>query len=296
VVHGMAGGEQHDPVSRRDSSYIFPRHPNEVDRLDLQHFALQEAAGANYLAPVLSPALILDVGSGTGRWAAELCVDFPEAMVVALDLQASKPHALPNYRFVRSNVLEGLPFASDSFDFVHQRLLGTGLPLKSWAAVVRDLVRVSRPNGWVELVEGRFDLQPAGAATARLFQLAWRLASSLGLDTTGITFGSLDDYLLRAGAVQVERRTLEIPVGEWGGRIGSFIASDFRAAFTRLCEVFQARFDLSAEECGQLVQNAQREWETERSRWAVALAIGRKPAASPPTGEGGQEPPRTATG
>ena len=279
MVHGMAGGEQHDLAFRKNTSYIFPRHPNEVDRLDLQHFALREAAGVNFLAPVWRPALILDVGSGTGRWAAELCADFPEALVIALDLQASKVHPLPNYRFVRGNVLDGLPFGGDTFDFVHQRLLGPGLPLKSWGAVVQDLVRVSRPNGWVELVEGRFDLEPAGAATARLFKLAWRLASTLGLDTTGITFGRLDDYLRRAGAVEVQKRTLEIPVGEWGGRVGSFIASDFRAAFTRLCEVFQARFDVSAEECRQLLQDAQREWETERSRWAVAFAVGRKPAA-----------------
>ena len=279
MVRIMAGGEQHNLAARRDASYIFPRHPNEVDRLDLQHFALREAAGANFLAPVWQPSLILDVGSGTGRWAADLCAEFPEAMVIALDLQPSKPHPLPNYRFVRSNVLDGLPFSTDTFDFVHQRLLGPGLPLKSWAAVLGDLVRVSRPNGWLELVEGRFDLEPAGAATARLFQLAWRLASSLGLDTTGITFDRLDDYLRRAGAVEVQKRTLEVPVGEWGGRVGSFIASDFRAAFTRLCEVFQARFDVSAEECRQLLQDAQREWETERSRWAVAFAVGHKPPA-----------------
>lgn len=272
-------GEQQELASPRNASYIFPRHPTEVDRLDLQHFALREAVGASYMAPLLNPALILDIGSGTGRWALDLCAEFPEALVVALDLQAATQHTVPNYRFVRGDVLQGLPFADDTFDFVHQRLLGTGLPLKAWAAEVRELVRVSRPDGWVELVEGRFQLEPAGEATAELFKLAWRLAGLLGLDTTGITFQTLDGYLRRAGAVDVQRQTLEIPVGEWGGRIGSFIASDFRAAFTRLCQVFQARFDLSAEECRRLLQDAQREWETERSHWAVAFAIGRKPAS-----------------
>ena len=33
-------------------AYLFPRHPSEVDRLDVQHYALREALGANYLAPV----------------------------------------------------------------------------------------------------------------------------------------------------------------------------------------------------------------------------------------------------
>jgi SAM-dependent methyltransferase len=273
----MAGGEPRGPVSRREGSYIFPRHPAEVDRLDLQHFALREVLGGNHLAPISRPARILDVGSGTGRWAAELSMDFPDALVVALDLQPSQPIPLPNYRFLRGNVLHGLPFAGDSFDFVHQRLLGPGLPLKSWAAVVQEEVRVTKANGWVQLVEGRFSMEPAGPATARLFDLAWRLASSLGLDTTGITFRSLDGYLLRAGAVDVERRSVEVPVGEWGGRIGSFIASDFRAAFARLCEVFQTRFKVPGQECRQLLQDAQREWESHRSTWTVAYAIGRKP-------------------
>lgn len=275
----MAGGEQQNAASRGDAPYIFPRHPSEVDRLDLQHFALREALGGNYIAPVSSPRLVLDVGSGTGRWGAEVCVDFPQALVICLDLLPARPQRQSNYRFVRANVLQGLPFVEGTFDFVHQRLLGPGLPLKCWAAVVQDLVRVARPGGWVEIVEGRFDLEPAGPATQRLFTLAWRLASSLGLDTTGITFRSLDGYLRRAGAVEVERRTAEIPVGEWGGRVGSFIATDFRAAFRSLGDAFQARFDVSAEECRELLQNAQHEWETDRSVWTVAIAVGRKPGA-----------------
>jgi hypothetical protein len=127
------------------------------------------------------------------------------------------------------------------------------------------------------MVEGRFDLDHAGPATARLFDMAWRLASSLGLDTTGITFRSLDTYLRRAGTVDVERRAVEVPVGEWGGRVGSFIATDFRSAFTRLCEAFEARFGVPVEESRGLVHDAHREWEAGRATWAVAIAFGRKP-------------------
>jgi hypothetical protein len=59
--------------------------------------------------------------------------------------------------------------------------------------------------------------------------------------------------------VDVERRTADLPVGEWGGKVGSFIATDFRAAFTRLGEVFQARFDVSVEESRELLQDARRD-------------------------------------
>jgi hypothetical protein len=63
----MANAESNQPASPGSASYLFLRHPTEVDRLDLQHFALLEGLGTNYLAPVSEPAVILDVGSGTGR-------------------------------------------------------------------------------------------------------------------------------------------------------------------------------------------------------------------------------------
>lgn len=91
-------------------NYVLPRHPTEVDRLDVQHYAMREALAANYLAPIERPERILDVGWGTGQWAYELCQQFPEAIVVGLDLEPSKPERPANYRFIKADLLKGLPF------------------------------------------------------------------------------------------------------------------------------------------------------------------------------------------
>ena len=136
---------------------MLPRHPTEVDRLDIQHYAMRDALGAEYLSPLRHPLLILDVGCGTGQWAFELCPQFPEAVVVGLDIEPSKPERPTNYRFLRASLLAsllaGLPFRDCLFDFVHQRLLQSGVPLESWSRVVSDLVRATRPGGWIELIE-----------------------------------------------------------------------------------------------------------------------------------------------
>src|SRR5215472_9201927 len=203
--------------SSGSAGYIFPRHPGEVDRLDLQHYALHEALGENYLAPVGTPQSVLDVGCGSGQWAYDLCMEYSDALVVGIDLVPSKPDRPPNFRFVRSNVLQGLPFVSDQFDFVHQRLLVGGVPANSWPALVHDLVRVTRPGGWIELVEVGFEVEPAGPATTRMVEMMQRLGRSLGLDTTGIVIRSLDEYLRRAGVTDIQQRSLTIPIGEWGG-------------------------------------------------------------------------------
>jgi SAM-dependent methyltransferase len=264
------------------SGYLFPRHPAEVDRLDVQHYALREELGTNHLAPVERPANILDVGCGTGQWAFELCAEFPEARVVGFDLEASKPERLANYRFVRGDLLRGLPFADERFDFVHQRLLAaSGVPLKLWAIVVRDLVRVTRRGGWVELVEAPPELGSSGPATAHLFELVRRLGRSLGLDTTGIIVGSLDTYLRDAGLEMVQRRAVDLPIGEWGGRVGSLLESGVRAGLTRLCDdVFQAKFGITAEECRNLLRATHEEWGEYRTMSNFTYAYGRKPVGA----------------
>src|SRR5262249_46359129 len=162
-----SGGEQRNGGG---DAYMLPRHATEIDRLDIQHYALREALQGNHVAPLEGPGAVLDVGSGTGQWAFDLCAEYPEAMVVGLDLVLGKVDRRPgNYRHVRANVLQGLPFADNRFDFVHQRLMVTALPLATWPDVVRDLVRVTRPGGWIELVESGDDIEPRGPATKRLF-------------------------------------------------------------------------------------------------------------------------------
>jgi SAM-dependent methyltransferase len=258
-------------------TYLFPRHPSERDRLDIQHYALREVLEGNYLAPVETPAAVLDVGAGTGQWAFEVGATFSDAMVVGIDLVPSKSDPPANYRFVKGNVLQGLPFADGRFDLVHQRFLTTGIPLRSWSGLLEELIRVTRPGGWVELVEGAAWIAQAGPATAELTEFAHRLGRARGLDTTGVVIGALDEQLQRAGAVEVKKRALDLPVGEWGGRVGSFMASDIRAAYARLGDVFQQVLDVPREDSLRLLGTAQQEWEQFRSSLHVVLAFGRRP-------------------
>jgi SAM-dependent methyltransferase len=260
-----------------DVSYVLPRHPAEIDRLDVQHYALRETLLANYLAPIERPARILDVGSGTGQWAFDVCAEFPGAFVIGLDVEPSKPAAPPNYRFVRANLLRGLPFSAGSFDFVHQRLMATSsVPQAAWPGVVAELVRVTRPGGWVELVEVVVAVEPAGPANQRLFDLTRQVVRSFGLATDGLV-GSLGHQLRRAGLTAVEQRSVEIPVGEWGGRAGSLTATNLRALHLRLAGAFEERFGVSAGELTALLHATQEEWEQHHSTGTFVFAFGQRP-------------------
>jgi hypothetical protein len=52
--------------------YVLPADLEEMNRLDFQHFLLRQTFKGNYAAPIGEPQSILDVGSGTGRWAREM--------------------------------------------------------------------------------------------------------------------------------------------------------------------------------------------------------------------------------
>ena len=145
-----------------------------------------------------------------------------------------------------------------------------------WPSVVAELVRVTKPGGWIELVEPPLGFEQAGQATQRLFAVWKDLAASLELETASEVSDSLDWYLREAGLEGVVRREIRVPVGEWGGQAASLMATDFRATSTRVCEMLQAQSRLSAEEAAELIRAAQQEAEHSQMFWNLAIAFGQK--------------------
>ncbi|MBX5455729.1 MAG: class I SAM-dependent methyltransferase [Thermogemmatispora sp.] len=264
----------------QEQPYMLPKDLGEVNRLDFQHYVLWALLRANYLAPIGQPRRILDVGCGTGQWAFELCQQFPQVEVVGVDLEQVKATTPPsNYRFVQGDVLRGLPFANASFDFVHQRLLTSALPLAAWPEIVRELARVTAPGGWVELVEPGLGLRvtPAGPANEKLLSMGTQLAAQRGLDMEGAVARSLERYLQEARLVNVHMRIVEAPVGEWGGRIGSLLALDLREIWKAISVPLAAHFNLSQQEVHNLIDSANQEWNSLHASCSFIICYGQKP-------------------
>ncbi|RUP46601.1 S-adenosyl-L-methionine-dependent methyltransferase [Jimgerdemannia flammicorona] len=59
----------------------------------------------------------------------------------------------PNLFFKQANILDGLPYENDQFDFVHQRCFQYAYTRRQWTNVLDDIVRVVKPGGWVQLME-----------------------------------------------------------------------------------------------------------------------------------------------
>lgn len=224
------------PPGGADLPYVIPKDINSLNQRDLPHYIFRHVFKGNYLAPVEfgQGSRILDVGSGTGWWASEMAQAFPLVQVYGLDLQESvnRPEHSPqypaNYSFQAGNILKRLPFVDGSFDFVHQRLLLADIPTVQWYAVLRELIRVTCPGGWLEIIEGYTTVSNPGPATE--LWLSWRDTAN---KVSGIDLAQMPNLgtLVRQMGFSHASYTIDLPLGAWAGELGLLVQTCMLTVF-----------------------------------------------------------------
>jgi SAM-dependent methyltransferase len=205
----------------------------EINRLDFQHYMLRYALRGLYAAPLQYLGSVLDVGTGTGRWAMEMAQLFPGAAVCGVDVNPPPVDEQPgrgvdvrpaNFTFVPGNVLEGLPFAEGMFDYTHMRLLFTAIPGDRWPRAVSELARVTRVDGWVESVETT-GLHNGGPSVSLMMSWIAQMSARRKVD---LTDGSrVADFMRASGLQNVAASVVNVRTGAWGERLGMMVATDF---------------------------------------------------------------------
>jgi SAM-dependent methyltransferase len=180
-----------------------------------------------------------------------------------------------NYGFVQGNLLQGLPFQDEQFDLVYQRFLVNAIPTVLWPNVIQDLVRVTNPGGWIELVECGCDpFQPGGSACRSMFEGYLQVASMNNMNPYVIR--ELGKLLQQAGMTLVRSMARRVPIGTWGGREGGLLARDMatgtmamKDAFVRYLKYVPSQFD-------HLHQQMISEWNEYRSEYVFYVFVARK--------------------
>ncbi|CAG8728238.1 3260_t:CDS:2, partial [Cetraspora pellucida] len=137
----------------------FPTDWEEADRIQEFHFMLKHILGGNYsaqLSNIIKPgSQILDIGCGPGHWCFEIAQEFPDADIYGIDITPSFPSKIKpkNCYFQKCDILEGLPFGDNRFDYVFMRYMLPVMKKDQWPAVLKDIKRVMKPGGIIESVE-----------------------------------------------------------------------------------------------------------------------------------------------
>ncbi|RUP49239.1 hypothetical protein BC936DRAFT_142993, partial [Jimgerdemannia flammicorona] len=166
--------------------YMLPGDDEELDRLLIAHYAVrigewnQRLGRWVRIGPPLHSCctiakklrkFILNVGHiwvrnscGPGSWTLEMATDFPNSDFCGIDIAEVFPAAIVprNVKFQKVDVLKGLPFGDNTFDYVYQSE-------KEWPNMIKELLRVTKPGGWIELVETDLLIHDAGPITESWF-------------------------------------------------------------------------------------------------------------------------------
>ncbi len=262
----------------KNTPYMLPKDGNEISRLDLQHYMLRSVMQGNYVAPISkNTRTILDVGCGTGCWAQEMALEFPMSLVVGCDLVEQRTEQIvapPNYRFIEADALKGLPFADQSFDIVHQRLLFLAIPLAEWQREINELVRLTRPKGWVELLETQLTVQDGGPICSQISEWTTAISRMNGIDAAYVP--DIERYLHKAGLKNVFSRRYSVPLGTWGGYLGSMMATDTLAALKAFKPMVVSKLNVSSDDFDRLVTSQVQEWDMFHPNVTFFIACGQK--------------------
>ncbi|RKP25102.1 S-adenosyl-L-methionine-dependent methyltransferase [Syncephalis pseudoplumigaleata] len=213
----------HDKRKKSTSSeqigYLLPVNIHERERLNKQHVFMRAALGAHHFAPVSQPKKVLDVGTGTAIWIKDMAELWPSSRFYAIDTTHPDRQDV-KFKFAFADLFDGLPYSDRTFEYVHQRFMFSAIPVHKWPSVLAELHRVTRPGGYLEVVDTSMRLSPAGPITSQLFAFMNNMltANGIGMALAGDQLGG---WLREAGFEPEERRIASVPIGEWGGEPGS---------------------------------------------------------------------------
>jgi ubiquinone/menaquinone biosynthesis C-methylase UbiE len=163
------------PTNGGQPKYEMPRDVSNMERLETQHYLMRYLWQGNFEAPVdeilkIPGAKVLDVGCGYGTWIFELANEYPKAQFTGIDVESFLPKkaVAENIKLMEHDLLHGLPFPDNTFDFVHARFLTQQISEHNWETVIiKELVRVTRPGGWIEIAEFDYPHYSAGPKTRK---------------------------------------------------------------------------------------------------------------------------------
>ncbi|CAG8572588.1 13930_t:CDS:2 [Ambispora leptoticha] len=202
--------------------YVMPCDIPEKERLVTQHELYKRIWNDNFSSPIherlnQGGMRVLDVGCGSGAWILDMAKEYPASTFLGIDIMETSSDIMqqpPNAGFLQFNVLNGLPFPDETFDFVYQRFLWAAFTPNQWIQLIHELIRVTKKNGRIELMEIEAKIHNPGPIAKKFSDAAQQHLTSNGIDPK--IYRQIRNVIVNSNKFEsikiFEKRT---PLGNW---------------------------------------------------------------------------------
>ncbi|RUS14685.1 hypothetical protein BC937DRAFT_93478, partial [Endogone sp. FLAS-F59071] len=209
---------------------FIPSDSLEFDRYHNQSFLIKEAFEGNFLPGVKLHQehgyKLLDVNCGPATWLFDVATEHPAIDCVGVAVSKEtfptsvKP---PNLSFQVANVLQGLPFAEETFDLVQLRQQVTVFQTKDWLRVIKEVVRVTKRGGYVQLIEPNVRFLTTDNEANDFMTSLHDMLVRAGADPD--IYPKIPGYLAAADVHILTQKEVSIPIG-WKNKLGELMLAN----------------------------------------------------------------------
>ncbi|KAJ3124961.1 hypothetical protein HK100_011045 [Physocladia obscura] len=257
------------------SNYPLPSDEIEQHRLETQHYILRAIYQGDIVCPQTKDliqkagAKVLDVGCAKGFWLESVRKDYPLAEYHGVDIAETLATETTEYGKINikfGNVLERLPYDDSTFDYTHQRLIVLGMPKDRFPDALRELIRVTKPGGWIEVVEADAVIYKAGPYSKKFSNALLGAMHARGLDCYAAT--NLEWYAKEVAA-NISNQGIKTvhAFHNDNTQLGTLSAKNGKTAFFGMEDWMHKSIGCTREEYRELVENCVAEWAEYKSFW-----------------------------
>lgn len=152
---------------KRKRKQIIIYNEEEMERILQENYIIENIFGCLYISPVnkiLDKGIkCLSYGFGTAIWSFNMSKIYKNSNFYDINVSPfyelyKKQRQNENYHLIKikfwnKNKKHLFDYKDNTFDYIYQRLINTTIDKNYWLKILKELYRICKPNGYVEIVE-----------------------------------------------------------------------------------------------------------------------------------------------
>ncbi|KAF0500572.1 S-adenosyl-L-methionine-dependent methyltransferase [Gigaspora margarita] len=255
---------------------------NSIDSYEIEHQILKDVWKGNFCSGISEELQneqkhVLDVACGRGHWIREMSKEFPNSYFTGIHAspgpKVESPH---NTAIVAMDILNRFTYGDDSFDYVHMRCLDPNFTENQWKKIIHEIVRVTKPQGIVEIVVGGHECEDSGPTMKKLCT-----ARRVFLETNDIKtdiINDLENLMFNTKKfVSLEKQIRKIPIGKSFEKVGEMFHNYFSYIIESYHESLSSYLGKSPEEFNEMMVSLNEELDKfKNSNFQCVRIFGKK--------------------